>query len=713
MNSKELKLLLEKLNNYLVRNLDTAIGRGIKRGHYEITIEHLLVALFEDGQGDVPSILRHYTIDSGKVQEICLANLEGLDVNNSSKPTLSPLLTDLFQRAWMLSSLHHKEDKIRSGALFEVFIASELAISTGLLSIFGQINQEDLRIKFHEIVVGSVEESSSPLEVVSAETARSIPTDSSILEQFTVNLTSQAKEEKIDPIMGRSEEIIQMIEILSRRKKSNPILLGEPGVGKTAVVEGLAQRIADEEVPENLQGVQIHSLDMGALQAGTKMRGEFEKRLKAVINEVTASAHSIILFIDEVHTIIGAGNTAGGSDAANLLKPALARGEMRTIAATTYLEYNKYFAKDAALERRFQPVHVGEPKDDKAMLMLRGIKKKYETYHGIHITDSAIEAAVKISRRYIAGRQLPDKAIDLLDTAATRVKMSLTSKPPSLVLQESELNAINMEIESLQKDAKLNIGNLAEKLKQLNKVRKELISEISGKKSLWEKESELIQKLLDLRKQKFNKEPQSEKTEKQLQDIEIELRKLQGENPQVFPDVSEKTIMEVIESWTGIPVGNMTRDEMSILLRVEDNLNKRVVGQDHAIKQVADVIRSAKVGLKKEEGPIGVFLLIGTSGIGKTELARATAEVLFGDERFMVTLNMTEYQNEYNTSRLIGADPGLVGYGEGGALSEPVRRRPYTVVLLDEIEKANPSVIDLFMQVFDRGILQDADQRQN
>lgn len=716
MQSKDLKSLLLKLNNYLVRNLDTATGLGINRGHYEITIEHLLNALIEDGQGDVPLILKHYAIDSGDVQAKCLKSLEGMDKGNSGKPKLSPLLTELFEQAWITSSVHHHETKIRSGALFEVFIASEQVISTRLMDILSPIKQEELRTEFYNILRGSVEDASVSSEMISQDEAREIPADGTVLDLYTTNLVTQTKDGKIDPILGRDEEIIQVIEVLCRRKKSNPILLGEPGVGKTALVEGLAIKIAADEVPDILKNNQIYSLDMGSLQAGTKMRGEFEKRLKAVINEVTNSPLPAILFIDEAHTLIGAGASAGGGDAANLLKPALARGSFRAIAATTYLEYNKYFAKDAALERRFQPIHVGEPDDEKAKVMLRGIKAKYETYHGIHITDGAIDAAVKLSRRYIAGRQLPDKAVDLLDTAATRVKMSLTSKPPKLELLISQLNSTTMAINTQQKDSDMDLVIDQKVLKELKDKKAKLENDIKSDEERWTKESELTRKLMELRIKKSaahnggkdNKDPA---IVNEISKIKGELSKLQNDRPQVFAEVTTNIVAEVIEAWTGIKVGNMTRDEMTTLLDLESDLKKRVIGQDHAIKQIADVIRGAKVGIKKEEGPNGVFLLVGPSGVGKTELARAVAEVLFGDERFMVTLNMTEYQSEHNTSRLIGADPGLVGYGEGGALSEPVRRRPYCVVLLDEIEKANTSVTDLFMQIFDRGMLQDADRR--
>lgn len=716
MQSKDLKSLLLKLNNYLVRNLDTATGLGINRGHYEITIEHLLNALIEDGQGDVPLILKHYAIDSGDVQAKCLRSLDGMETGNSGKPKLSPLLTELLQQAWITSSVHHHETKIRSGALFEVFVASEQVISTRMMDLLSPIKQEELRTEFYNIVRGSVEDASVASEMISADEAKEIPADGTVLDLYTTNLVKQAKDGKIDPILGRDEEIIQVIEVLCRRKKSNPILLGEPGVGKTALVEGLAIKIAADEVPDILKNNQIYSLDMGSLQAGTKMRGEFEKRLKAIISEVTNSPLPAILFIDEAHTLIGAGASAGGGDAANLLKPALARGSFRAIAATTYLEYNKYFAKDAALERRFQPIHVGEPDNEKAKVMLRGIKTKYEGYHGIHITDEAIDAAVKLSRRYIAGRQLPDKAVDLLDTAATRVKMSLTSKPPKLELLISQLNSVNMAINTQQKDSDMDIIIDQKMFQELKDKKAKLEEEIKANEDRWAKESELTRKLMDLRIKKTASAGNGTGTENpelidEIAKVKKELTDLQSENPQVFAEVTKNTVAEVIEAWTGIKVGNMTRDEMTTLLHLEDDLKKRVVGQDHAIKQIADVIRGAKVGIKKEEGPNGVFLLVGPSGVGKTELARAVAEVLFGDERFMVTLNMTEYQNEYNTSRLIGADPGLVGYGEGGALSEPVRRRPYCVVLLDEIEKANTSVTDLFMQIFDRGMLQDADRR--
>jgi len=713
MQSKDLRSLLLKLNNYLVRNLETATGMCFSRGHYEVTFEHLLSALLEEGQGDIPRIFRHFGIEAGRLQAKYNRTLEELRSGNTGKPRLSPLLTDLLEQAWIASSVHHKETAIRSGTLLEVFLASELAVSTGLMDDLGIINQEELRDKFYAIVAGSVEDAAVATDTLTPEEAKQIPPDGSVLDLYALNLTAQAREGKIDPILGRDVEIFQIIEILCRRKKSNPILLGEPGVGKTAVVEGLALKVAADQVPEILKNVQIQSLDLGALQAGTQMRGEFEKRLKAVIAAVSKAPQPTILFIDEAHTLIGAGASAGGGDAANLLKPALARGEFRAIAATTYTEYNKYFAKDAALERRFQPVHIAEPEDEKAVLMLRGLKSKYESYHGIHITDDAIAAAVKLSRRFIAGRQLPDKAVDLMDTAATRVKMSLANRPYPLEKQISESHSLALEIESRENDAELNIGDHKAVLTSLKQQKEKLDTDIQAAGERWNRECDLIRQLMELRMQKSAlKGGEASDIDKKMGAVNKELGDLQGENPQVFADVTVQIVSEVIEAWTGIPAGNMNRDEMATLLQLEETLRKRVVGQDHAIKQIADVIRGAKIGLRKDEGPIGVFLLVGPSGVGKTELARTVAEALFGEERFMVTLNMTEYQNEYNTSRLIGADPGLIGYGEGGALSEPVRRRPYCVVLLDEMEKANLAVKDLFMQVFDRGMLQDSENRQ-
>ena len=608
--------------------------------------------------------------------------------------------------------MHLNQTTIRSGALFLAFLDSGQVISTGLQDLLTGINIEDLRANFAEIVAGSIEDTESGLETVPSGDIKKISIDGSILELYSENLTKRAKDGKIDPILGRDVEIEQMIQILCRRKKSNPIMLGEPGVGKTAVVEGLALRVAEGNVPEALKDVQIFALDLGSLLAGTKLRGEFEQRLKGVINEVSQNPHTHILFIDEVHTIIGAGSTSGGGDAANLLKPALARGGFRVIAATTFAEYNKYFSKDAALERRFQQVVVDEPDDERAMAMLRGIKSIYEKHHGIHITDGAIEAAVKLSRRYIAGRQLPDKAVDLLDSCSTKIRMGMTARPIALQKALGRQKALALEVVAVEKDSQMGVGNYAERLTALKEDQEALDAEIEAMETRWQDECKLVQRIVEARIVKNGATNGDEASAgKELEKLLVDLEELQGETPQVFADVTEETVAQVIESWTGIPVSNMTKDEMTRLQTLEDELKKRVVGQDHAIVQVADVIRRAKVGLGKGDGPIGVFLFLGTSGVGKTELARAVAEVLFGDERFMVTLNMTEYQDKASSSRLIGAAPGLVGYGEPGALSDPVRRRPYSVVLLDEIEKANSSIIDMFMQVFDRGMLTDSEGR--
>lgn len=714
MESQDLKSLLQKLNGYLVDNLSVATDLGIRNHHRHITMDHLLVTLLQEGKGDIPLILKHFNIDPGRIRRVCQKNINAIHEEHSGNPSLSKMLFELFDKAWFSSSVRHQEKLIRSGSLFEAFIASEWAVSTGLVDILSGINQETLKINFYGIIAGSVEDAVVSIPSAGKEVEQDIPAGESALALYANNVTQQAKQAKIDPILGRDDEILNVIEVLSRRKKSNPILLGEPGVGKTAVVEGLALRIAQEKVPDNLKNVQIHALDIGALQAGTQLRGAFEKRIKAVLDEIAKSAEPVILFIDEAHTLIGAGSTQGGSDAANLLKPALARGELKAIAATTYMEYNKYFAKDAALERRFQPIHVGEPTDDKAILMLRGIKEKYEAHHGIHISDEAVEAAVKLSRKYLSGRQLPDKAVDLLDTAATRVKMALNNKPIALEALLSELHSINLSIQSLEKDFGLGILQSQNSLEELRSKKGKLDQEIEQTEKKWMAELELVNQLIALRKKKLAAPDEEERVKLlvDIQNLSHQVQALQGDRPNVCAEVTANVVAQVLESWTGIPVSNMTQDETLALKNLGDELQKRVVGQDHAIREVVDVIRAAKTGSRlKDEGPIGVFFLLGPSGVGKTELARAAAEALFGDERSMVTLNMTEYTSEHNTSRLVGADPGLVGYGEGGALSEPVRRRPYCVVLLDEMEKAHRVVVNYFMQIFDRGMLKDAEQR--
>ncbi|MEE9430005.1 MAG: AAA family ATPase, partial [Melioribacteraceae bacterium] len=645
MQSKDLKSLLLKLNNYLVRNLDTATGHGIKINHYEINMEHLLIALLEEGLGDVPLILKYFGINAGDVQERCVKNLNEIETGNSGRPKLSPLLTDLLEKAWMMSSVHLHETKIRSGALFASFVSSELVISTGMMGIFSPIKEDDLRTEFYKIVQGSSEDAHSGTDGLPEETVKEIPPDGTVLDLYTMNLTQQAKDGKIDPILGRDEEIIQTIEVLSRRKKSNPILLGEPGVGKTAVVEGLALKVAANEVPDIIKGVQIHSLDMGSLQAGTKMRGEFEKRLKAVITEVTNSVKPIILFIDEAHTLIGAGASAGGSDAANLLKPALARGELRAVGATTLDEYQKHFEKDKALTRRFQTVLIDEPDTEDAISILRGIKEKYETYHKVLIKDEAIIAAVELSQRYITDRHLPDKAIDLIDEAASKLRMEINSKPEELDEIERKIMQLEIEREAIkrEKDTK-KLNKIGEELAELNDSKNQITAKWMTEKNCVEaiqnaKENiEILKTEADQAERDGNYEKVAEirygkikDTELKLETLRTELIEIQKTSNLIKEEVDAIEIADVVAKWTGIPIAKMLQSEREKLLFLEEKLGERVVGQKEGIEAISDAVRRSRAGLQDMKKPIGSFIFLGTTGVGKTELAKALSEYLFND----------------------------------------------------------------------------------
>lgn len=536
------------------------------------------------------------------------------------------------------------------------------------------------------------------------------------LERFTVDVTANARADKIDPVFGRDSEIRQMIDILSRRRKNNPILVGEPGVGKTALVEGLALRIAEGNVPTSLKNVAVLTLDLGLLQAGAGVKGEFEQRLKNVIEAVQQSPTPILLFIDEAHTIIGAGNSAGGADAANLLKPALARGELRTIAATTWSEYKQYFERDAALERRFQMVKVDEPGDDNASLMLRGLKSRYAKHHGVHILDEAVTTAVTLSRRYITGRQLPDKAVDLLDTASARVRMSLDTTPEPITLLEAHLAALTLEKEALISDQQIGEQALDERLKRIEPQQQKLEQQLEQLQAQFTAEQKLVEQLLALRTQdtQLLAKQAKDKTLKSpsLAQLQRQLAQLQGSNPLLSLDVSSRVVATVIADWTGVPLESLLKDEQSHLLQLETDLRQRVVGQDQALSEIAQRIRAAKTGLTSEDAPLGVFLLVGPSGVGKTETALALGDLLFGGQQSLITINMSEYQESHTVSQLKGSPPGYVGYGQGGVLTEAVRKRPYSVVLLDEVEKAHRDILNLFYQVFDRGFMRDGEGRE-
>ncbi|SAK82072.1 protease associated ATPase ClpB [Caballeronia hypogeia] len=540
---------------------------------------------------------------------------------------------------------------------------------------------------------------------VKPESQRSV--DGEALARFAIDLTDKARRAEIDPVFGRDREVQQMIDVLVRRRKNNPILVGEPGVGKTALVEGLALRIAAGDVPALLRDVRILTLDLGLLQAGAGVKGEFEQRLKNVIDEVKASATPVVLFIDEAHTLIGAGNAAGGSDAANLLKPALARGELRTIAATTWSEYKEYFERDAALERRFQMVKVEEPGDDAACLMLRGLATRYATHHDVHIRDEAIIAAVRLSRRYIPARQLPDKAVDLIDTAAARVRMGLEAPPAELQRARASLAALELERATLDADERAGIDHLAARRASVDAAIVEAQCSLSDIETRYERELSLVRALLQQRG-----DGQTSPDARAFAAARHALAQAQGKTPLIFADVDAQAIARVVAEWTGVPVGNLVEDELLGLLTLEDQLRNRVVAQDDALGMLAQSLRTAKAGLKSEHAPLGVFLLTGTSGVGKTETALALADTLFGGEAALTTINMSEYQEAHTVSQLKGSPPGYVGYGRGGVLTEAVRQRPYSVVLLDEVEKAHRDVLDMFYQVFDRGSMRDGEGRE-
>ncbi|GIV60314.1 MAG: ClpV1 family T6SS ATPase [Rhodothermaceae bacterium] len=525
-------------------------------------------------------------------------------------------------------------------------------------------------------------------------------------------MTGNARAGKIDPVSGRDEEIRQIIDILSRRRKNNPILVGEPGVGKTAVVEGLALRIVHGDVPDSLKEVEIRGLDLGLLQAGAGVKGEFEQRLKSVIQEVREAPKPTILFIDEAHTLIGAGGAAGTSDAANLLKPALARGELRTIAATTWSEYKKYIEKDPALERRFQLVKIDEPSVDNAVTMLRGLKHKYEEHHGIPISDEAVGAAVQLAARYVAGRQLPDKAVDLLDTATARVKMARSAKPGAIDDLERRLQYLDLKLRAIERDLRGGVRSDEQVLEELNEEKRRLEERLEQLNARWQQERELVEQIVRRREALRAHTGDGRELRAEIARLQRELETLQGESPLLFAEVNTRVVAQVVADWTGIPAGAMEKGEAERLLELEDRLKERIIGQDEAIELVAETIRTAKAGMKNPDTPIAVFLFVGPSGVGKTELARTVAEVVFGGERFLTTINMSEYQEAHTVSQLKGSPPGYVGYGEGGILTEAVRRLPYSVVLLDEVEKAHRDVMNLFYQVFDKGFMRDGEGRE-
>ena len=711
----DIRTLLNRLNIYCTRALEGAAGLCVSRTHYEVTVEHFLSKLLEEPQSDLPLIFRQFDLDLGRVKKAIDQTIEEFRTGNASKPVFSPLLLEWFQDAWLIASVDLEESRIRSGALLVAFLAKPIQFATGrFVDLLRTISRETLLSQFGNILKGSIEHL-SPAEKAAREAGP--PTDGTALARFCTDFTKKAATGEIDPVFGRDREIHQMIDILARRRKNNPICVGEAGVGKTAVVEGLALRVVEGDVPDILKGVTILGLDMGLLQAGAGVKGEFENRLKSVINEIKASPKPIILFIDEAHTLIGAGGPTGGSDAANLLKPALARGELRTIAATTWSEYKKYFEKDAALARRFQLVKLEEPSVETAVLILRGLKSKYEEAHGVVVRDDAILAAAELSSRYISGRQLPDKAVDLLDTSAARVKIHLTAKPDTIEDRERTIQALEREKKACERDQLHGLEIDPGRTQELEEKIKTLNEEVSQLQERWLKEKELAHRLIELRKQFYELKNQAAPEEKQsemkkaIDKVILELSGLQKESSLIKTEVDPDVVAKVVSDWTGIPLGKVLRDEAKNILNIEENLKQRIKGQDEALSIITQVIKSAKAGLKDPQQPLGVFLLVGPSGVGKTETGLAIADFLFGGDQYLVTINMSEFQESHTVSRLIGSPPGYVGFGEGGVLTEAVRQRPYSVVLIDECEKAHIDVMNLFYQVFDKGMLSDGEGR--
>ncbi|ELY2496063.1 type VI secretion system ATPase TssH [Cronobacter muytjensii] len=718
-------VLLRRLNSYCARALEGAASLCQTRAHAEITPEHWLLKLLEQGEGDLTVLARRYEWDMDAVWQPLLSWLDAQPRSVRTRPELSASLQTLLKQAWLAATLAGDE-QIRSIHLLTAMIeTSGLTRCDGLWPLMTLTTSQLERLRplleaqsyeRHEAALseqhGNVsiigraaplkQETQNPVDGGSAQPA--VSQEESVLNRFTVDLTARAREGKIDPVFGRDNEIRQMVDILSSRRKNNPILVGDPGVGKTALVEGLALRIAEGNVPESLKPVIVRTLDLGLLQAGAGVKGEFEQRLKNIIDAVQRFPVPVLLFIDEAHTIIGAGNQAGGADAANLLKPALARGELRTIAATTWSEYKQYFERDAALERRFQRVLVDEPDDETACLMLRGLKSRYVEHHNVHITDDAVRAAVTLSRRYLTGRQLPDKAVDLLDTASARVRMSLDTVPEPLTRIRAQITALEIEKQALLEDIAVGNHSHGGRLGEIEQEEVSLIVELDELETQYGQELTLTEQLLESR--------QALSRQSETQALQQQLNSMQHGNPLLSVDVDVRTVATVIADWTGVPLSSLMKDEQTELLTLENEIGKRVVGQGAALEAIAQRLRASKTGLTPENGPQGVFLLVGPGGVGKTETALALADVMYGGDKSLITINLSEYQEPHTVSQLKGSPPGYVGYGQGGILTEAVRKRPYSVVLLDEVEKAHRDVMNLFYQVFDRGFIRDGEGRE-
>ena len=763
-----LKSLIGKLNDSTRGTMEAAAGLCLARTHYDIEVEHYLTKLLDSTDNDAAAIFKHFEIDTSRFSGELARAMDKLKSGNARTPALSPTVMRMLIEAWTIASIDFSAAEVRSG-----FTILALATHDELVRLMRDVSREFQKIQpdalkkdFAAIVHNSAEEAQAAA-ASAASAAPGAPSGaprpagkSANLDQYTINLTEKAKAGKIDPVLGRDFEIRQVVDILMRRRQNNPILTGEAGVGKTAVVEGFALRVAQGDVPPPLRNVMVRTLDLALLQAGAGIKGEFENRLKGLIEEVKASPVPIILFIDEAHTMIGAGGQAGQGDAANLLKPALARGELRTIAATTWSEYKRYFEKDAALARRFQVVKVEEPIETQCMTMLRGIVPVLEKHHKVRILDEGLTAAVHLSHRYLAGRQLPDKAVSVLDTACARLALGQSATPPAIEDSVRQIDDLAVQKRILERESAVGADH-RERLEEIGTRSAEIGSLLSGLRSRFEKERDLVTTIRDLRNRleariasedgegttvspeipgvaadatagtavaartaadsspaaatavaEPPKQADPAELREQLARAEAELGALQGESPMIRVAVDSQIIAEVISAWTGIPVGKMMKDEISTVLSLPSFLSQRVIGQNHALEMISQRISTARARLDDPKKPVGVFMLVGPSGVGKTETALALSDLLYGGEHNLITINMSEFQESHTVSTLKGSPPGYVGYGEGGVLTEAVRRRPYSVVLLDEVEKAHPDVLELFYQVFDRGMMEDGEGRE-
>jgi type VI secretion system protein VasG len=751
-----LKSLIGKLNDPARSALEGAAGLCLSRTHYDIEVEHFLMKLLDSPDNDFASIARHFEIDKSRLSAELTRSLDKLKSGNARTPAISPTIIKMLVTAWTTGSIDYNARQIRTGFTVLALLSDDelrrLVHETS--REMQKIEPEALRKDFpaivatsHEEVLPASAEAAGPLTPAARAAGGKTPN----LDQFTINLTENARAGKIDPVLGRDFEIRQVIDILTRRRQNNPILTGEAGVGKTAVVEGFAMRVWQGDVPPPLKNVVIRTLDLALLQAGAGVKGEFENRLKGLIEEVKASPIPIILFIDEAHTMIGAGGQAGQNDAANLLKPALARGELRTIAATTWSEYKKYFEKDPALARRFQVVKVEEPTEAQCMVMMRGIVGSLEKHHKVRILDEAVAAGVRLSNRYLAGRQLPDKAVSVLDTACARLSLGQNATPAAIEDAVRQLDDLEVQERVLSREAAVGADH-SERLEQIGGLKTEVQSRLTGMRDRWDKERDLVSRIRDVRSRLEGESqasvaanttsvpsqapstaggngsalsteavggvaiaaPESSLAElrSQLRELESQLSTLQGEAGLIRVCVDAHIVGEVISGWTGIPVGKMMKDEIATILSLQELLGSRVIGQSYALGVISQRIETSRASLDDPNKPVGVFMLVGPSGVGKTETALALSDLLYGGEHNLITINMSEFQEPHTVSTLKGSPPGYVGYGEGGVLTEAVRRRPYSVVLLDEVEKAHPDVLELFYQVFDKGQMEDGEGRQ-